>query len=51
MNNHMYLVKDKFLVSSMVGQAKEDKIETSLLDYDKIKNYYKDEDDKYKTIY
>jgi hypothetical protein len=51
MNNHLYLVKDKFLVLSMVGKAKEHKIETSLLEYDEIKNYYEDEDDKYKTIY
>ena len=53
MNNHMYLVKDAFLVLSMVGKAKEPehKIKTSLLEYDEIKNYYKDEDDKYKTIY
>jgi hypothetical protein len=53
MNNHMYLVKDKFLVLSMVGKAKEPehKIKTSLLEYDEIKNYYKDEDDNYKTIY
>jgi hypothetical protein len=53
MNNHMYLVKDKFLVLSMVGKDKEPehKIKTSLLEYDELKNYYKDEDDKYKTIY
>jgi hypothetical protein len=49
----MYLVKDTFLVLSMVGKAKapEHKIKTSLLEYDELKNYYKDEDDKYKTIY
>ncbi len=37
----------------MVGKAKapEHKIKTSLLEYDELKNYYKDEDDKYKTIY
>jgi hypothetical protein len=52
MNNHMYLVKHKFLVLSMVGNAKEPehKTKTSLLEYDEIKNCYKDEDDKYKTI-
>ncbi len=49
----MFLVKDNFLVLSMVGKAKEPehKIKTSLLEYDEIKNCYKDEDDKYKTIY
>jgi hypothetical protein len=38
---------------SMVGKAKEPehKIKTSLLEYDVFKNYYKDDDDKYKTIY
>ncbi len=37
----------------MVGKAKkpEHKIKTSLLEYDEIKNYYTDEDDKYETIY
>jgi len=37
----------------MVWTAKgpEYKIKTSSLEYDEIKNYYKDEDDVYKTIY
>ena len=37
----------------MVWTAKgpEYKIKTSSLEYDEIENYYKDEDDVYKTIY
>ncbi len=53
MDNHMYLVKDKALVKSMVEKAKapEHKIKASLLELDEVKNYYKDDDDKYKTIH
>jgi hypothetical protein len=53
MDNHMYLVKDKDLVKSMVEKAKapEHKIKTSLLEFDEVKNYYKDDEDKYKTIH
>ena len=53
MNNHMYLVKDKKLVKSMVEKAKdpEHKFNTSLLENDEVKNYYKDDEDKYKIIY
>jgi hypothetical protein len=53
MNNHMYLVKDPKLVKSMIEKAKapEHKIKTSLLEYDEVKNYYKDENDNYKPIY
>jgi len=53
MDNHMYLVKDKDLVKSMVEKAKapEHKIKTSLLELDEVKNYYKDDEDKYKTIH
>ena len=53
MNNHMYLVKDPELVKSMVEKAKapEHKIKTSLLEYDELKNYYKDDNDNYKPIY
>ena len=53
MNNHMYLVKDQELVKSMVEKAKapEHKIKTSLLEYDEVKNYYKDDNDNYKPIY
>jgi len=52
MNNHMYLVKNKDLVKSMVEKAKapEHKINTSLLELDEVKNYYKNADDTYKTI-
>jgi hypothetical protein len=47
----MYLVKDKDLVKSMIEKAKapEHKIKTSLLEFDEVKHYYKDEDDKYKS--
>jgi hypothetical protein len=43
MNNHVYLVKDTFLVISMVGKAKgpEHKIKTSLYENDELKDYYK----------
>ncbi len=53
MNNHMYLVKDPELVKSMVEKAKspEHKIKSSLLEYDEVKNCYKDENDNYKPIY
>jgi len=53
MDNHMYLVKDKDLVKSMVEKAKapEHKIKTSLLELDEVKNYYKDDEDKYKSIH
>jgi hypothetical protein len=49
----MYLVKDKDLVKSMVEKAKapEHKIKTSLLELDEVKNYYKDDEDKYKSIH
>jgi hypothetical protein len=49
----MYLVKDPKLVKSMVEKAKapEHKIKSSLLEYDEVKNYYKDENDNYKPIY
>jgi hypothetical protein len=50
MNNHMYLIKNQDLVKSMVAKAK-DKINTSLLECDEVKNYFIDEDDKYKPIY
>ena len=50
MNNHMYLIKNQDLVKSMVAKAK-DKINTSLLECDEVKNYFIDEDGKYKTIY
>ena len=45
----MYLVKDAFLVKSMVGKAKtpEHKIKTPLLIIDELKNNFKDENDKY----
>ena len=48
MDNHMYLVKNKDLVKSMVEKAKapEHKIKTSLLELDEVKNYYKDDEDK-----
>ncbi len=44
MNNHMYMVKDSFLVLSMVGKAKapEHKINTFLLEYDEVQSYYKE---------
>ena len=47
MNNHMYLVKDKSLVKSMVEKAKdpEHKFNTSLSENDEVKNYYKDKED------
>jgi hypothetical protein len=53
MNNNMYLVKNPDLVKSMVEKAKapEHKTKTSLLGYDEVKNYYKDENDNYKPIY
>jgi hypothetical protein len=53
MNNHMYLVKDKDLVKSMVEKAKapKHKINTSLLELDEVKNYYINADGKYKTIH
>ncbi len=53
MNNHMYLVKDKDLIKSMVEKAKapEHKINTSLLELDEVKNYYTNADGTYKTIY
>jgi hypothetical protein len=37
----------------VVGKAKapENQINTSLLDCDEVKNYFIDENDKYKTIY
>ena len=50
MNNHMYLIKNQDLVKSMVEKAK-DKINTSLLECDEVKNYFIYEDDKYKPIY
>ncbi len=48
MDNHMYLVKDKDLVKSLVANVKapEHKIKTSLLEFDEVKNYYKDVVDK-----
>jgi hypothetical protein len=51
MDNHMYLVKDKDLVKSMVEKAKapEHNIKTSSLEFDEV--YYKDDDDEYKTIH
>jgi len=53
MDNHMYLVKNTKLVKSMVEKAKapEHKIKTSMLEFDEVKNCYKDEDDQYKTIH
>ncbi len=32
------------------AKVPEQKIKTSLLELDEVKNYYKDDDDKYKTI-
>ena len=53
MNNHMYLVKDAELVRSMRERAKapEHKIKTSLLEFNELKNYYMDENNKYKQIF
>ncbi len=52
MDNNMYLVKDKALVRSMVENAKapEHKIKTSLLEFDELRNYYKDDDDNIKLF-
>jgi hypothetical protein len=43
MNNHMYLVKDKDTVKSLVEQAKtrpEHNFDTSILDKDEVKNHF-----------
>ena len=46
MNNHMYLVKDKDYVKSMVEKAKapEHKIHTSSLELDEVVNHYLDKE-------
>ncbi len=49
-----YVFSKRYIFSSIhVGKAKgaEHKIKTSLLEYDEIRHFYKDEDGKYKTIY